>query len=349
MGSATADLRSGGLDIWIYRIPSDIPRGSGVLAAAQTARENGKSHILIMENEESCTPGDLQKIISGIQSFPDTVITGKRNFKHSDESGLQRLWRHISNFWFRLQTRQVLEDSTSSLRVYPVFIFDHLKFYQRGLAFDTEIMVKSCWANVELREVELDGYYCPAKPGGRFFKRLWNIFYITVINIHYTMRSVTPVPHRKIFSREDGTEKISIFRPVQSLKALLTENISPRELAAAGGMGVFLGTLPLIGLHTMLILFTSNFFRLNKVAAVSASQLCMPPIVPALCIEAGYYMRHGRFLTEISLETIGYQAFERLFEWFIGSLILAPIFSIIIGLLIYVTTILIQRKRRVTV
>jgi len=74
----------------------------------------------------------------------------------------------------------------------------------------------------------------------------------------------------------------------------------------------------------------------------------MPPIVPALCIEAGYYMRHGGFLTEISLETVGYQAFDRLFEWFIGSLVLAPLFSIIIGLLIYLITRLIQRKKKLT-
>jgi uncharacterized protein (DUF2062 family) len=162
------------------------------------------------------------------------------------------------------------------------------------------------------------------------------------------MRSITPIPHRKILVREDKHENISILSPIQSLKALLTENTSPKQLAAAGGMGVFWGTVPFIGLQTILILVTSNFFRLNKVAAVSASHLCMPPIVPALCIETGYYMRYGRFLTEISLETMGYQAFERLFEWFLGSLILAPLLSITFGLLIYLSTILIQRRKTLT-
>jgi uncharacterized protein (DUF2062 family) len=299
-----------------------------------------------LESTESYTNSDLVKIISTVQDFPDAIISGKRNFKNLNESWPQRLWRQISNFWFRLQSRLVSEDSPSSLRAYPLYLFDHLKFYQRGLAFEIEVMVKSCWANVDFKEVELDGYYRSANHRGGFFKRIWNVFYITALNIHYTMRSVTPIPHRKILIREDGSEKISIFRPVQSLKFLLTENISPSKLAAAGGMGVFLGTLPLIGLHTMLILVTSNFFRLNKVAAVSASQLCMPPIVPALCIEAGHYMRHGRLLTEISLETIGYQAVDRIFEWFIGSLVLAPLFSIIVGLTIYLTTKLINRKKR---
>jgi uncharacterized protein (DUF2062 family) len=348
MGSTNTDEKPGGLDMWIYTMPSDIKRGNAIFTAAQTARQKGKSHILILEKDEPYSTNDLQKIISSAQQFPDSIISGKRNFKHSNESRPQRFWRQLSNFWFRLQTRQSLKDSTSSFRAYPIYIFDHLKLYQRGLAFEIEVMVKSCWANMDVKEVELDEYYRSAHHRGGFFKRLLNVFYITVLNIHFTMRSVTPVPHRKILIKKESRENISILCPLQSLKVLLTENISPKQLSVAGGMGVFWGTLPLIGLHTMLILLTSNFFRLNKVAAVTTSQLCMPPVVPALCIEAGYYIRHGRFLTEISLETIGYQAFERLFDWFIGSLILAPIFSITIGLLIYVTTILIQRKTRVT-
>lgn len=346
MISTNADEQPSGLDIWIYKASRGINRGNSILAATQTARQKGKSHLLILENDESYTADDLQKIFSYVQKFPDAIISGKRNFIKTNESWSHHSWRQLSNFWFRLQTKQALKDSTSSLRVYPIYIFDHLKLYQKGLSFEVEVLVKSSWANLTLKEVELDKYYRSPHHRGNFIKRLLQVFYITILNFHYTMRSITPIPHRTIVSPKENGVNISILRPLQSLKALLTENKSPKQLAAAGGLGVFLGTLPLIGLHTMLILFTSNFFRLNKVAAVSASQLCMPPIVPALCIEAGYYIRHGTFLTEISLETIGYQAFERLFEWFIGSLVLAPLFSIIIGFAIYLTAKLIKSKKR---
>jgi hypothetical protein len=68
----------------------------------------------------------------------------------------------------------------------------------------------------------------------------------------------------------------------------------------------------------------------------------MPPIIPALCIELGYFIRHGRFLTEISLKTIGYEGLERILEWFLGSLILGPTLGLLVGTTIYVvaTTIL---------
>ncbi|MCP4373519.1 MAG: DUF2062 domain-containing protein, partial [Deltaproteobacteria bacterium] len=87
--------------------------------------------------------------------------------------------------------------------------------------------------------------------------------------------------------------------------------------------------------HNIAILFSAGYFRLNKVVALTASGLCVPPLVPALCIEAGYFMRHGTFLTEISIKTLGYQALERIFEWLIGSLILAPIFAVLVGGIIF--------------
>ena len=98
----------------------------------------------------------------------------------------------------------------------------------------------------------------------------------------------------------------------------------------SGSIGIFLGTLPLIALHTLVILLVAGFFRLNKIVAIGTSQLCMPPVVPALCIEAGYFLTHDNtFLTDISFKTIGNQGLDRLFEWCLGSLIIAPVLSLL--------------------
>jgi uncharacterized protein (DUF2062 family) len=159
------------------------------------------------------------------------------------------------------------------------------------------------------------------------------------------MRSVLPWPHRKILIDNQDEKIISIWHPVNSIKALLTENSSPERIAVAGAMGVFLGALPLIACHMITIIMVSSFLRLNKVVALSTSQLCMPPFMPALCIEVGYFLRNGSFLTEISLETIGYQAIDRIFEWLLGSLIVGPLSGLIIGLIIYVMAIVIKKGR----
>jgi len=158
----------------------------------------------------------------------------------------------------------------------------------------------------------------------------------TALNFHWAMRSITPIPHKKVVDAQEGNgQKISVWHPLRSIRTLLTENLTPRKLAWAVALGVFLGTLPLIAFHTVTILFAAGFFRLNKAAALTASQLCMPPIVPVLCIEAGYFLRHGHFLTEISVQTLGYQALERIWEWLLGALLVAPVLAVLAGGMVY--------------
>jgi hypothetical protein len=71
--------------------------------------------------------------------------------------------------------------------------------------------------------------------------------------------------------------------------------------------------------------------QLNKVMAVSIQNLCMPPFVPMICIEVGYRMRHGRWLTDFSATVIFGEAHHRLFEWLLGSLVVAPIAAVVVG------------------
>jgi uncharacterized protein (DUF2062 family) len=128
------------------------------------------------------------------------------------------------------------------------------------------------------------------------------------------------------------------------LRLLLADNATPRELALSGALGMGLGTLPLIGLHSISILFCAGYLRLNRIGALAVSQLCMPPLVPAMCIEAGYFMRHGRFLTEISMETLGHQVLQRLGDYVLGSFVMAPLLALLVAGPLYVLACLVGRS-----
>lgn len=168
---------------------------------------------------------------------------------------------------------------------------------------------------------------------------------LTLLNTHLTLRSIVPWPHRRLVAPEHK-EKISPWHPLQSLRRLLTENASPGQLAAAGALGVFVGTSPLFGAHTITILFVAGFLRLNKVCAVAASNLCMPPFVPAMCIELGHYLRDGSWLTEFSVRTLGYQGLQRLWEWALGFLVLGPLLAALTAAVIYAMALLLKRQER---
>ena len=138
--------------------------------------------------------------------------------------------------------------------------------------------------------------------------------------------------------------RLLFLHPVRLINGLLAEHASPRSLALAGAFGMWAGALPLLGLHTVLVYFGAQRMQLNRLLALGANQLGMPPVVPALCIEVGYYLRHHRWLTEVSMRTLGHEAPQRFWEWMLGALLVGPAVAIVVGGSIWLLAVLIQRR-----
>jgi uncharacterized protein (DUF2062 family) len=333
----------------IIRIERGAGRGIAMKTAARHARRLGVTHIVTLDADRLPADDQMAMLASVVAENTSAVVIGRRDRSHAkgDAGGWFAGRGRLNNFWFRLQTGIRLQDAASRLRVYPLEVLVQLRLLADREAFDAEVLTRAAWAGVEIKEVAIRLPAPAVVQRASFWHTLRSALGLLVMNVHLTMRSITPLPHRKIVMSDDRPgETISVFRPLRSIRALLTENLTPVQVAAAAAMGVLLGALPLIALHTVVILFVSSYFRLNKVAALAASQLCMPPIVPALCIEVGYFIRHGEFLTEISIETLGYQALERLWEWLLGSLVVAPVLAALVGGLVFVIASLINRGMR---
>jgi glycosyltransferase involved in cell wall biosynthesis/uncharacterized protein (DUF2062 family) len=347
-GSSDRPLdRLHGLPVRLASHPENRGKGAAILTAARLARGLGMSHIVTIDADGQHDPADFPRLKAVVTAEPPAIVVGARDFTVANVPGSSRFGRKFSNFWLRVQTGRVLGDTQSGFRAYPLAVLDGLKLRERHYSFEIEVLARAAWAGVPLREVPITVHYPP--PGERIshFKAFRDNLRLTLLNTHLTMRSVLPWPHRKLVRDTAGAIKISIFHPLRSIQTLLTEHATSGQLATAGAVGVMLGALPLIACHTLAILFACGYFRLNKVAAVGASQLCMPPIVPALCIEAGYFMRHGEFLTEISLETLGYQGLERLYEWLLGALLVGPLLALTTAGIIFVLAQFLLRSNRV--
>ena len=153
-----------------------------------------------------------------------------------------------------------------------------------------------------------------------------------------------PIPKKKL--RPSPGFRYSIFRPKELLNALLHENASPLGLAASAGVGSFLAVLPLPGFHILTILYVTERLHLNKVMALAIQNLYMPPVSPVLCIELGYRLRYGSWLTELTFQSGVRELHLRLFEWFLGSLILAPFWMIVSGVATWAVASLCSRRMR---
>ncbi len=322
--------RLSGLPLAILRQPRNLGKGTAIMAAAKWAKAHGFTHLATLDADGQHDPADLPRLLEAVAVDPRAIVVGRRDFDGS-VPGSSRFGRSFSNFWFRVQTGSRIGDTQSGYRAYPVAVLERLGLGERRYSFEVEVLVKAAWADVPLREVPVSVAYPPGRVS--HFHRLFDNLRLSLLNTRLTTRAILPWPHRRL--DETAGEGISPLHPVRAIRVLLAEHATPGKLAAAGFTGVFLGTLPLVGIHTMAVLVAAGLLRLNRTAAVAASQLCMPPLVPALCIEAGYFLRHGRLLTEISWQTLGREGLQRLGEWILGSLLLAPLLGAIVALFIY--------------
>ncbi len=324
-----------GIHVPVVRHPENRGKGAAIQTAAREARRMGMTHIITLDADGQHDPADIPLFIPEIMENPEAVIVGNRRLSGSGAPFSSRFGRSFSNFWFRVQTGLKVRDTQCGFRAYPIFALNDLTLYEKRYSFEVEVLVKAAWAGLSLKNVDVSVHYPPKKSRVSHFRPFMDNLRISLLNTRLTARALVPWPHPQILEKGCPHARITPLHPIRSLKTLLKQNLTPGKAAVSGALGVFLGTLPAIGFHTLLILTVAGYFRLNRMTALAASQLCAPPLVPALCIEAGHYLRHGRFLTEISLETLGHQGLQRLLEWGLGSVLLAPLLGAVIGAGIY--------------
>ena len=319
---------------WIHH-KHNRGKGAAILTAAEFALKHGMTHIITIDADLQHDPNDILLFKQAIQSDPNALVVGKRDFSAPAIPVISKFGRQFSNFWFRVETGRCIGDAQSGFRAYPLFIFEQLSLFGKHYAFEFEVLVKATWAGVCVKDVDISVHYPSPDKRVSHFKLFKDNLRLTQLNTKLTLRSFLPISYKKIF--RSNQVHFSIFKPLKSIRLFLAHNVPPLQIAMSGSTGIVLGTLPLIALHTVVILMVAGFFKLNKFVAIGTSQFCMPPVVPAICIETGYFLTHnGSFLTDISLETIGNQGLQRIYEWFLGSLVIAPVLGILSFVLIYV-------------
>jgi uncharacterized protein (DUF2062 family) len=109
---------------------------------------------------------------------------------------------------------------------------------------------------------------------------------------------------------------------------------SPTRLGISVGIGLFIGSLPIYGLHTWLCLAVCLPLRLDAVAACLASNISNPLVAPFLIlaeVTLGSYLLHGEAapfdLSEATLAGIR----ELLYEAALGGVLIGAFFALVGG------------------
>lgn len=326
-----------GLPIARRELMPNRGKGVAIRAAAEWADQNRYTHLITLDADGQHEPAEALRFIEKIKQNPHSIVIGKRNFEGTATPGSSQFGRKFSNFWVKVSTGVSVPDSQSGFRAYPVEALRRIYCFSRRYNYEVEILVRGIWAGLEIQTVDITVHYNPQTIQASHFRPFVDNARISMTYTYLVSRNFFPWPHKVLFGeRKKTTFKSFLTNPLRALKMLFTEKLAPREIVYAVMLGIFLGTLPLFAMHSVTIVFVATRLKLNRLIALNISHFTAPPFVPAMAIEVGYFLRHGRFLTEFNMQTLGHEALQRLGDYLIGSILLAPVLSLLAGLVTFV-------------
>lgn len=317
-----------------------------LLHGAEQAARLGYGAMVATAGDGRDNPADIPLLARAAENHPSPcLVIGARPLTHDAVPRSGRSGNSLTRFLVRLECGLELPDPASSFRLYPVKELLALKLAPKSSGFAVLTAVKLAWSGVQVISVPVSCRLENQSAGAALTMK-------DTIRLHsrLVIRRLLPWPHRKLVEQEPFREKIHQSfsgNPLKVLGRICREHSSPLWLAMAVWLGIFMGALPLLAIHTIAILYVAHRLHLNKVAAVAASQFCMPPVVPVLCIQMGYYLRNGELLFDFSWQRWLLEIHQRFWEWLIGSLLIGPLLGLLGAGVMYWMASRLQHRRKI--
>ncbi|RZJ28968.1 MAG: DUF2062 domain-containing protein, partial [Chryseobacterium sp.] len=237
---------------------------------------------------------------------------------------------NFSNFWFWFETGIKLQDTQSGYRLYPLNKIPK-KYFTPKFEFEIEVIVRSAWKNIPVKNVPVKVLYDPAERVSHF-RPFRDFTRISILNTILVIITLTYIKPRNFII---NFRKKSFRKFIQ--EDVLESDGSNRTKAVSIALGVFIGLSPVWGLQTFLAISLSVVFKLNKVLTFLSSNISFPPFIPfiiaaSLFIGAPFVDGNTNFFThELDFELVK----NHLLQYIIGSMILATTVSAAFGVGFY--------------
>ena len=145
-------------------------KGAAVKTGFCHARELGFSYAIQIDADGQHNVDDVERFIQQSETQPNAMICGKPVFDNSVPK-VRLYGRKVTDFWVAVETVSFkIKDGLCGFRVYPLTemerLLDHYYVGSR-MNFDTDILVKSVWMDIQLVFVDTKVIY-PEKSVSHF-------------------------------------------------------------------------------------------------------------------------------------------------------------------------------------
>ncbi len=325
--------------------PENKGKGMALRSGLKKAKDLGFKYAITIDSDGQHYASDLPIFVEEISDATQPLLLiGSRNMAHESVPKKSSFGNKFSNFWFWFETGIKLSDTQSGYRAYPLEVIP-ARFYTRKFEFEIEIIVRSAWNGVAVKNVPIRVLYDPEERISHFrpFRDFTRISMLNTVLVFLTFFYIIPRNFIRSFKKKSLTDFVK--------ENIFGSEDSPEKMAASIGLGVFMGIAPVWGFQTAIVIILSVFLRLNKILAFTFSNISLPPFIPIIIygsLAVGSLLipsvnQQSLFLPdEISFATIQ----SHLTQYLVGSLILATAMALLIGFGSYV---LIKLRNKKTV
>ena len=325
---STLKILQGYPQITVINLPENKGKGNGLKIGFRKAKELGYHYAITIDSDGQHYPDDIPVFAEALlQESQDVLLIGNRNMSQDGIPKKSSFGNRFSNFWFWFETGIKLEDTQSGYRLYPLHKIPK-KYFTPKFEFEIEIIVRTAWRHVPVKNVPIKVLYDPAERVSHFrpFKDFTRISILNTILVTITLLYIIPRNFVNNFKKKSFKKFIK--------EDVLESDGTNRTKAFSIALGVFIGFSPFWGLHTLLVISLSVLFKLNKVLAFVASNVSLPPFIPFIIAAAlflGAPFVHGE--SDILSQELNFELVKNnLLQYVIGSTILATSMSVISGI-----------------
>lgn len=318
-------------DIDVISLPENKGKGNGLKTGFKKAKKSGFDYAITIDSDGQHYPDDIPVFVEALlQENEDVLLIGNRNMSQDGIPKKSSFGNRFSNFWFWFETGIKLEDTQSGYRLYPLHRIPK-KYFTPKFEFEIEIIVRTAWRYVPVKNVPINVLYDPAERVSHFrpFKDFTRISILNTILVTITLLYIIPRNFINNFKKKSFKRFIK--------EDVLESDGTNRTKAFSIALGVFIGLSPFWGFQTLLVISLSVLFKLNKVLAFVASNVSLPPFIPfviAVSLFLGAPFVSGDsdvFTQELNFDLVK----NNLLQYVIGSMILASSASVISGVVTY--------------
>ena len=171
-----------GLDIKIITHDRNRGKGQALKTGLRYAGGKGFTHAVTIDADGQHFPEDIPVLMSASDMNPRNIIVGCRNLTIENKPRRNTFANRFSNFWFRLQTAQKVDDTQSGFRIYPFDSLYGLWLVTSRYEAELELMVYAAWHGARVTGVPVRVLYQPEGERVSHFRPFWDFFRITVLN-----------------------------------------------------------------------------------------------------------------------------------------------------------------------